>query len=160
MSFSPNSQLRHVDLSATIIYTRMGTKPVLGRRTSVQLAGLGRQANLMSLDISGRIGVTGTIHELQQCRQLQMLRLADTDVADEDARAMQKILSLVEVDLSRSKVTASGVVQLSVLPRLKALSLDGLMINEDALRSVSLSKNVFEKLVFPAGGEFGGFEVA
>ncbi len=98
---------------------------------------------LKTLSIKGLTVSEGSIAGIAKMPYLQILNLADTNLTDAELYAL-KNMKLASLDVSMTKVTAHGLIQMR--PYVKTLSLASLDINDEDIKLIANYFQILQKL--------------
>ena len=118
------------------------------------------QGELIGLDLRRQAIPSGSLQELQAFPKLRDIKLADTDISDDDLTLLGRLQSLESIDLRGCPISGTGLRGLNRLGHLKVLRLSGKngktqVVDED-LRQIAQHTNLRALLIdFVSVGDVG-----
>lgn len=126
-------QLSDRQLDAVAQITSIQSLYVDGHVSRSVCSWIARLPDLTALGLSHAALESEGIRELANCRQLKWLDISGTAVDDSTIASVGSIKSLTTVNISRTRLTADGVMALLVLPDLDAVTAFETSASHDAL---------------------------
>lgn len=86
--------------------------------------------------------VDGTLAFLLPLKNLQSLRIADTDITDDGLRFIEGLHHIYELDVSRSKITGRGLANFKNIGTLQVLTISSNALVQDLLHNLKRAKKL------------------